>query len=193
MSRCGKNAPDSHPDACACRLKISVVMLDAPLELPWDLSVEMAAYLFRLEHVSADCLLTPEEELTLLKKCICDAADRRYDKATHSPLGVALCKNRRTALRARVVHQRGAADGALPLGAEPACTIELPRRGDDKWSGWVYQWHPTCLEETAEGLEALLEETVMKFKHERTFYMEVSIEGILGMPCTMSCTMSCTM
>ena len=95
--------------------------------------------------------------------------------------------------QARVEDRGGAAEGALPLGAEPACTIELPRRGDDKWSGWVYQWHPTCLEETAEGLEALLEETVMKFKHERTFYMEVSIEGILGMPCTMSCTMSCTM
>ena len=45
----------------ACRLKISVVMIDAPLELPWDLSSEMAAYLFRIEHVCADCLLTPEE------------------------------------------------------------------------------------------------------------------------------------
>jgi hypothetical protein len=45
----------------ACRLKISVVMIDAPLELPWDLSGEMAAYLFRIEHVCADCLLTPEE------------------------------------------------------------------------------------------------------------------------------------
>ena len=57
---------------------------------------------FRLEHVSADCLLTPEEELTLLKKCICDVADRRFSKEKgHTPLGVALCKNRRTALRAR--------------------------------------------------------------------------------------------
>ena len=45
----------------ACRLKISVVMIDAPLKLPWDLSCEMSAYLFRIEHVSADCLLTPEE------------------------------------------------------------------------------------------------------------------------------------
>ena len=36
-------------------------MIDAPLKLPWDLSCEMSAYLFRIEHVSADCLLTPEE------------------------------------------------------------------------------------------------------------------------------------
>ena len=41
-------------------------MLDAPLQLPWDISSEMSAYLFRLEHVSADCLLTPEEVRTLL-------------------------------------------------------------------------------------------------------------------------------
>ena len=36
-------------------------MIDAPLKLPWDLSCEMSAYLFRIEHVSADCLLTPAE------------------------------------------------------------------------------------------------------------------------------------
>ena len=42
-------------------------MLDAPLQLPWDISSEMSAYLFRLEHVSADCLLTPEEVRTLLE------------------------------------------------------------------------------------------------------------------------------
>ena len=42
-------------------------MLDAPLDLPWDISSEISAYHFRLEHVSADCLLTPEEVLTLLK------------------------------------------------------------------------------------------------------------------------------
>jgi len=115
-------------------------MLDAPLQLPWDISGEMSAYLFRLEHVSADCLLTPEEELTLLKKCICDVADKRYDKAQgHTPLGVALCRNRRTALRARVVHARGAGCGSgddtpVPLAGEPACAIELPLRSDDKWS-----------------------------------------------------------
>ena len=33
-----KNSHDAHPDAHACRLKISLVMLDSPVSLPWDLS-----------------------------------------------------------------------------------------------------------------------------------------------------------
>ena len=32
------NSPDEQPDAHACRLKISLVMLDSPISLPWDLS-----------------------------------------------------------------------------------------------------------------------------------------------------------
>ena len=125
------NSQDSHPDATACRLKISVVVLDAPLKLPWDLSVEMADYLFRLEHVSADCLLTPEEELTLLKKCICDVADARYQANLRLTLRhVLFCRNRRAELRARAT---GALDpeklAALlrhtpPSGRPPASRVE---------------------------------------------------------------------
>ena len=79
----------------------------------------------------------------MLKKCICDVADKRYDKAQgHTPLGVALCRNRRAALRARVVHARGAGCGSgddtpVPLEGEPACAIELPLRSDDKWGSSV--------------------------------------------------------
>ena len=45
-----KNSPDRHPDAIACRLHLSAVMIDAPLQLAWDISVEMGGYLRRLEH-----------------------------------------------------------------------------------------------------------------------------------------------
>jgi hypothetical protein len=69
FTTCSKVSPDKHPDAFAARLKISLVMLDAPLKLPWDLSREMAGYLLRLEHVSADCLLAPEEELAARFPC----------------------------------------------------------------------------------------------------------------------------
>ena len=75
-----KNSPDMHPDAHACRLKISLVMLDSPVSLPWDVSAEMAAYVRKLQHVSTDCKLTAAEELTLLKHCVCDPADRRFDR-----------------------------------------------------------------------------------------------------------------
>ena len=40
----------------------------------------------------------------------------------------------------------------------------------------MYQWHPTCLDETPESLEASLEEMAMRFKHERTYYMEGMME-----------------
>ena len=39
-----RNSADGHPDAHACRLKISLVMLDSPVSPPWELSVEMSAY-----------------------------------------------------------------------------------------------------------------------------------------------------
>lgn len=47
FTTCERNSADAHPDAVACRLKISAVVLDAPLTLPWDVSVEMGAYLFK--------------------------------------------------------------------------------------------------------------------------------------------------
>ena len=167
-----KNSPDMHPDATACRLKISVVMLDAPLSLPWNLSVEMASYLFRLQHVSAECLLTPDEELTLLRACICDIADKRFDKELHTPLGVMLCKNRRAALRARVHHSRRA------VGPLPSCTIELPRRVSDARSNWVHKWHPTALTETPEALESMLAELIISFKFEQAMYMEGMLQTL---------------
>jgi thiol-disulfide isomerase/thioredoxin len=153
FTTCSKVSPDKHPDAFAARLKISLVMLDAPLKLPWDLSREMAGYLLRLEHVSADCLLAPEEELTLLKKCICDVADKRYTPENYTALGVTMCKNRRAALRARVVHARsldGSLSGALPMTPVPSCSIELPKRAAESRSSWVYKWHPTVLHATPE-------------------------------------------
>ncbi len=40
---CGKVSADDHPDAHALRLKISLVLLDSPISLPWDLSTEVRA------------------------------------------------------------------------------------------------------------------------------------------------------
>lgn len=37
------HSPDEHPDSHACLLHISLVMIDAPIELPWDLTTQMAA------------------------------------------------------------------------------------------------------------------------------------------------------
>ena len=45
----------------------------------------MSSYLMKLNHVSSECRLRPEEELALLKGCICDPADPRFrEKARYS-------------------------------------------------------------------------------------------------------------
>ena len=98
------HSPDEHPDAHACFLHASLVLLDSPIVLPWDLTVQMAGYIDKLHHVSSGCRLSPTEELTLLKHCICDPADSRYNPAKHTLWQILGCKNRRAELR--VVRQR---------------------------------------------------------------------------------------
>ena len=142
-----KNSEDAHPDAHACRLKIALVMLDSPVSLPWDVSSEMSHYVRKLQHVTANCRLSLDEELTLLTTCVCDPADRRFDEAYHTHYSVLLCKNRRAALRAA---KRGS----------PTCPIELPARPED-WR-WIYQWHSQVLHHTPAQTEQLLSEVAQK-------------------------------
>ena len=66
----GSNDNDKHPDAHACRLKISVVLLGAPVSPPWDLTSEMQCYINKLAHVSANFHLSHDEERTLLQNCV---------------------------------------------------------------------------------------------------------------------------
>ena len=44
---------DAHPDAHACRLKISLVTMDSPMQSPWDLTREAYNFIAKLAHVSA--------------------------------------------------------------------------------------------------------------------------------------------
>jgi hypothetical protein len=68
----GQANGDCHPNAHACRLKISLVTIDSPVEPPWNLTKEMAAYVTKLSHVSATCRMSHAEELQLLEQCITD-------------------------------------------------------------------------------------------------------------------------
>lgn len=161
-----KVSSDHHPDAHACRLKISLVMLDSPVSLPWDLTSEMAAYVRKLLHVSADCRLSSEEELLLLRHCVCDQADSRFDAEVHTPLGALTCKNRRAALRAIAAHARG--------GGPLCCSVEVPARPPE--SRWIYEWHPNVLElspvAVEKQLQGLLEELAMKYNPTRSMLLE---------------------
>ncbi|GAB5371987.1 hypothetical protein AAMO2058_001626900 [Amorphochlora amoebiformis] len=72
-------ASDRHPDSHACRLKISLVTMDSPISLPWNVEREMDAYITKISHVSAACRLTKAEELLLLDKCNLSEDDRHRE------------------------------------------------------------------------------------------------------------------
>ena len=122
-----------------------------------------------MQHVSADCRLSDEEELTLLRHCVCDPADRRFDPSAHTVLSVLACKNRRSALRA-------AAARSERLDKEPIeCVVELPPRPAER--RWIYQWHAEVVDyceqsNVAHALQPVLEEIAMKYTPTRALQLE---------------------
>ena len=110
---------DRHPDAHACRLKIALVVLDSPVQCPFDLTSEASRYVTKLNHVSAVCRLSLSEELQLLEMCVCDAQDPRFfqpvtQKPLYSLFEVTVVKNRRSYLRALLQGQRSAEVFTVP-------------------------------------------------------------------------------
>jgi hypothetical protein len=67
-SQLERTLDDAHPDAHACRLKLSLAVQysRASNKTKWENHVEMDRYLGKLGHVSAGCRLTYEEELNVL-------------------------------------------------------------------------------------------------------------------------------
>lgn len=62
---------DRHPDAHACRLKLSIVTLglgaESTMRCPWSVAEEMEAYVKKHGFVSSACRLTTEEEMLILE------------------------------------------------------------------------------------------------------------------------------
>jgi len=100
----GRSNSDNHPDAHACRLKISYVTLDAPISCPWDLTRQCSRYITKLTHISLVCRLSLEDEYELLQHCVCDSNDPRFYNAKGQPLyslyEVTIVKNRKYYLKA---------------------------------------------------------------------------------------------
>ena len=65
-----KCADDRHPDAHACRLKLSLCISFTTMRTPWQLHEEYSAYLAKLPRVSLACRLHPEEELRVAKAAV---------------------------------------------------------------------------------------------------------------------------
>lgn len=65
---------DHHPDAHACRLKLSAVTVGlgegaSSMKCPWSIAFELCEYVRKHSFVSSACRLSSEEELLLLKLC----------------------------------------------------------------------------------------------------------------------------
>lgn len=96
----GTIALDLHPDAHACRLKLSLVSLGAQdIKMPWDLVQEMCAYAIKHRRVSASCRLSVIDELTLLEAIANKAPGRNLLRASKRNSGILLF-NRRALLNA---------------------------------------------------------------------------------------------
>jgi len=139
------------------------VMLDSPVQLPWDVSLEMSAYVQKLPHVSVGCRLSQDEELALLQRCVCEPADPQFNHMTHTVYCVLVCYNRRSELRAR------AADGNAS-----SCAIELPPRPAE--SRWIYDWQDELVHVTPERLDELLDTLAMKYSHSRLLMLDTMLE-----------------
>ncbi|OWZ23137.1 hypothetical protein PHMEG_0002034 [Phytophthora megakarya] len=64
-----KTLDDRHPNACACRIRLSLGIAYSDNKAPWKLSGELHDYLATNNHVDASCKLTLEEEKEALASC----------------------------------------------------------------------------------------------------------------------------
>lgn len=60
---------DRHPNACACRIRLSLGVAYSDNKVPWKLKPELHDYLSTASHVDASCRLTLEEETEALTNC----------------------------------------------------------------------------------------------------------------------------
>lgn len=75
-------AVDERPDALACKAKISLLLADSPVRMPWFAPTVCGLMLFKLNHISLSCRLSPQEEIRLYH--ICKSLLTKLDKALES-------------------------------------------------------------------------------------------------------------
>ena len=103
---------DMHPDAHACRLKLSLALQYSENKVMWDVISEYGGYLAKLCHVSAACRLTHEEEIDVMH-------------STKS--GTPMIKNRSLYIEACVENEPAVklSKPPMPVGGEPWLTMQL--------------------------------------------------------------------
>ncbi|CAI5722768.1 unnamed protein product [Hyaloperonospora brassicae] len=64
-----KTLDDRHPDACACRIRLSLCITYSDNKAPWEMGGELHDYLTTSGHVEVSCKLTLEEEKEAIAQC----------------------------------------------------------------------------------------------------------------------------
>ena len=150
---------DCHPDAHACRLKISLVTMDSGTELPWDLTTEAAKHAVKLDCVAATCCLSEEEELQILEAkalIVTDESHPKFDRSLHDVYHMTVVKNRLSCLGALTITSGGDGRPAIANCVHPSRqeSSTWPYFVDDTALGETYS---TFLEiESAEHFSTLL-------------------------------------
>ena len=136
---------DCHPDAHACRLKISLVTIDAGMALPWELTVQSSYHILKLDSVSCFCRLSPREELQILESdlIVTSPQSPKYKKDVHDEYCMAVVFNRLNYLKAQVHNLDRSKEMEVP------CTIPARSVG----TNWPYYQDNTVFGERYEGLK----------------------------------------
>lgn len=145
---------DSHPDAHACRLKISLVTIDSGTPSSWDLTKECAKHIVKADSISASCRISPTEELQLLESdyVVTNHLSPKYVPSKHDEYFISLCYNRLHLLRAQVNRDSLTTQKNEPISA--LCQIP-PRPTLSNWS--YYQDNTVFGENYSEMTEIIFE------------------------------------
>jgi thioredoxin len=140
-------ATDCHPDAHACRLKISLVTMDSGTTLPWDLTTEAAKHAIKFDCVAAVCCVSEREELQILQSphIVTSETHSKFDRKLHSPYHMTVIQNRVNFLSALTSIE-------CPMVSQAADCVHPPRAETTLWPYFV---DDTALGETYAGIQEI--------------------------------------
>jgi len=154
FGKLNRTVDDAHPDAHACRLKISLATIDAPMAVePWNLTVEAAKFINKIAHVSATNQMEHDEEMQLLEDSkVAKSRDDipAFQEAVHTEYMLTLVFNRLQYLRAIARNGVGEERPRNVTHLEPsqdhnALTIPCRAPPRSRGSPWVYSEDNTVL------------------------------------------------
>lgn len=87
-------------------------LTDSAMRQPWDLTMECASHVAKLDSISSDCRLSAAEELQIFDSdlVVKDVTSLRYSERIHDEYSVSLCFNRQQQLFFHVTIGRQSGD-----------------------------------------------------------------------------------